>query len=110
LIVEDDFLVGSDMRLFLRDAGAAILGPIGDLAEACAAARSETINGAILDVRLWSETAAPVANELTTRQIPFIVVSAYSQEQVPPAMRDAAYLAKPIVRFDLVRLAATLFS
>ena len=47
LIVEDDFLVGSDMRLFLQDAGA-----VGDLADACAAARSETIKGAVLDVRL----------------------------------------------------------
>jgi DNA-binding NtrC family response regulator len=109
LIVEDDFLVGHDLRAFLEDAGATIRGPIADLTEACTAARQEKLAGALLDVRLWEATAAPVAVEITSREIPFIVVSGYAQQEVPPAMRHAAYLEKPVVRLDLVQLASALF-
>src|SRR5690349_24862705 len=101
LVVEDDFLVGHDLCAFLEDAGAAVVGPVGDVAQACTVARERTIDGAVLDVRLWEQTAAPVAVELATRDVPFIVVSGHSPEEVPPAMRGAAYMAKPVRRLEL---------
>jgi response regulator RpfG family c-di-GMP phosphodiesterase len=110
LIVEDDFLVGHDLRSFLEDAGAEIVGPIGDIAHACGVAREQAIDGAVLDVHMWSDTAAPVAVELTTRNVPFIVVSGYGPEDIPPAMRDATYLAKPVKRLELVDVAAAMFA
>ena len=110
LIVEDDFLVGHDLRAFLEEAGAAILGPIDDIARACDVARVQAIDGAVLDVHLWDDTAAPVAVELTARQVPFIVVSGYGPEDIPPAMRGATYLAKPVRRLELVNVAAAMFS
>jgi len=110
LIVEDDVLVGHDLRAFLEDAGAAVVGPIGDIAEACGVARGQEIDGAVLDVRLWNETAAPVAVELATRDVPFIVVSGHAPEEIPPAMRGATYLAKPVRRLDLVDVAAAMFA
>ena len=110
LIVEDDFLVGYDLRSFLEGAGAAIVGPIGDITHACDAAREQTIDGAVLDVRLWSGTAAPIALELTSRHVPFIVVSGYGPEDIPPAMRDATYLAKPVKRLELIDVATAMFS
>ena len=110
LIVEDDFLVGHDLRAFLEEAGAAIVGPIDDIARACDAARDEAISGAVLDVRMWDQTAAPVALELTARHLPFIVVSGYGSDEIPPAMRDATYLAKPVRRLELVNVAVAMFA
>jgi DNA-binding response OmpR family regulator len=110
LVVEDDFLVGHDLRAFLEDAGAAVIGPIGDVVHACDVARGQEIDGAVLDVRLWNETAAPVAVELTTRDVPFIVVSAYSPDDIPPAMRGATYMAKPVRRLELVDVASAMFA
>jgi DNA-binding response OmpR family regulator len=110
LVVEDDFLVGHDLRSFLEDAGAAVVGPVGTVAEACSAARDRALDGAVLDVRLWTETAAPVAVALTTRDVPFIVVSAYSPDDIPPAMRGATYLAKPVRRLELVDVASAMFA
>ena len=109
LIVEDDFLVGSDLRAFLEEAGAAVLGPIDDIERARDVARGQAIDGAVLDVRMWDGTAAPVAVELTARHLPFIVVSGYDPQDIPPAMRNAAYLAKPIRRLELVNVAAAMF-
>lgn len=110
LVVEDDFLVGHDLKAFLEDAGAAIIGPVDDVARACGVAREQAIDGAVLDVRMWNETAAPVAVELTAHNTPFIVVSGYAPEDIPPAMRDAAYLAKPVRRLDLVGVAVAMFA
>lgn len=110
LVVEDDFLVGHDLRAFLEDAGAAVVGPVGNVAQACTVARERDIDGAVLDVRLWTETAAPVAVELATREVPFIVVSGHAPEEIPPAMRGAAYLAKPVRRLELVDVAAAMFA
>src|SRR5262249_37860041 len=110
LIVEDDFLVGHDLRTVLQDAGAEVLGPLDDISQACSIAREHTITGAVLDVRLWDETAAPVAVELAKRNLPFIVISGYSPNDIPPAMRGAAYLAKPIRRLDLIDIASAMFA
>jgi DNA-binding NtrC family response regulator len=110
LVVEDDFLVGHDLRAFLEDAGAAVVGPVGDVSQACTVAREQEIDGAVLDVRLWTETAAPVAVELATREVPFIVVSGHAPEEIPPAMREATYLAKPVRRLDLVNVAVAMFA
>jgi DNA-binding response OmpR family regulator len=110
LIVEDDFLVGQDLRGFLEDAGADVLGPIANIAQGCDLARKQELDGALLDVRMWNETAAPVALELTRRHIPFIVVTGHAPEEIPPAMQGAAYLAKPVPRLDLIGLALALFA
>jgi DNA-binding response OmpR family regulator len=110
LVVEDDFLVGHDLRSFLEDAGAAVVGPVGDVEHARGVAREQAIDGAVLDVRLWNETAAPVAVELAARDVPFIVVSGHAPEEIPPAMRGATYLAKPVRRLDLVDVAAVMFA
>lgn len=110
LIVEDDFLVGNDMRAFLEAAGAKVVGPVGDIGEACAVARDLGLKGAVLDVRMWNETAAPVAVELAKRNIPFIVVSGHAPDEIPPAMRGAAYLAKPVPRLELIDIASAMFA
>jgi len=110
LIVEDDFLVGHDLRSFLEAAGAAVVGPVDDIGKACTIARQDGLEGAVLDVRMFNETASPVAVELSKRNIPFIVVSGYAADEIPPAMRGAAYLAKPVPRLELIGLASALFS
>jgi hypothetical protein len=42
--------------------------------------------------------------------MPFIVVSGHSPEEVPPAMRGAAYMAKPVRRLELVDVASAMFA
>jgi DNA-binding NarL/FixJ family response regulator len=110
LLVEDDFLVGTDMKVFLEAAGAEVVGPVGDLTQACAVARDKGLEGAVLDVHMWNETAAPVAMELARRNIPFIVVSGHAPTEIPPAMRGAAYLAKPVPRLELIDIASAMFA
>jgi DNA-binding response OmpR family regulator len=96
LIVEDELFIALDIEATLADAGAQILGPCAELADALKAAVSENISLATLDLRLGRESTEPVASALARRGIPFIF---YSGQSLPANMRrrwpDAIIITKP---------------
>ncbi len=75
LIVEDDFFIRIDLESILREAGAEIVGPCSGITDAMEALADGQVAAAILDVRLGSETVAPVARALTKHGTPFIFYS-----------------------------------
>jgi CheY-like chemotaxis protein len=109
LVVEDEFLVGEDLRRILAEAGADTIGPVDDPSEACAIALQRPIDGALLDVRLGEGSCIEVADLLERRHIPFIVVTGYNREHIPRALRAAPFVGKPILRAPLLSLAQTIF-
>src|SRR5262249_20099753 len=52
LLVEDEALIGAMLRELLLELGFGVVGPLGNLTQALAAAQSENIGGAVLDVNL----------------------------------------------------------
>jgi CheY-like chemotaxis protein len=110
LIVEDEFLVGELLQRLLLRAGAEVIGPINDAAQAVAIARDQSISGALLDVELNANaTSVEVAEILTRRQIPFIVTSVHSMDMLPAPLRGGMYLGKPILPDVLLHLMETVF-
>src|SRR5689334_14915874 len=74
LVVEDDFLVSTDLEAALTDAGFTVTGVATTSAEAIAFARSNTPDVAIMDVRLAHgsdgvEAALQLYSELNLRCI-----------------------------------------
>jgi hypothetical protein len=57
LVVEDDFLISTELDTILADAGATVLGPFRTLAQAERAIEDNNVSAAILDFRL-GDTAA----------------------------------------------------
>jgi len=51
---------------------------------------------AVLDINLGDETASPIAQLLTEKEVPFVAVTGYSRDQVPPEFSDATVLTKPV--------------
>lgn len=96
LLVEDEILVGMAMRDLLTDLGYSVLGPYGDVGEAIAAASSHNISAAVLDVNLAGVPVYPLADELTSRQVPFIFVTGYGVESIDRKFSGIPVLAKPI--------------
>ena len=95
LIVEDDALLGLDVAQQLMDAGLAVVGPAVSVAAAFKLLGTSSCDAAILDVNLGTETAEPIAVELRSRGIPFVVLSGYSTDQHPPGFQGATTVAKP---------------
>lgn len=95
LIVEDEFLVGLEIESDIRAAGYATLGPYGALDAAMKAARAENFDLAVLDVNVNGESVFPLADELTVRKTPFVLLSGYLASDLPERYRNVPQIAKP---------------
>lgn len=102
LIVDDEFLIASDVEFLFSDAGARVH-LSATLADALAAARAEPFSAALLDIRLGIEFSEAVADTLLARGIPFLF---FSGQSIPEHMRvkfpQARLLLKPMGFHELV--------
>lgn len=105
LVVEDEYLVASLIEDMLESAGCVVAGPIPRLAQAVYAAESEACDAAVLDVNLAGERVFPVADILSRRQVPFVLVTGYGGNTLPPEYAACPRLHKP---FRLAELLAAL--
>ena len=96
LVVEDDFLISTELDLILADAGATVLGPCRTLAQAERAIADNSISAAILDFRLGDATALPLAAQLNRHGIPFVFFTGQSNtRQIESACPGAKVISKP---------------
>src|SRR5690242_46630 len=85
LIVEDESLVASYLEELLGIEGCIVVGPVSRVPEALALIERERPEAAILDLNLHGEPTIAVAEALTARHVPFVVVTGYGAEHVPSA-------------------------
>ena len=110
LVVEDDYLVSLATTDLLQCLGCVVVGPAVSLATALRFARSESLDGGILDIDLAGEKVWPVADELHRRKIPFLFLSAYRPPDGAPAHISAApHVEKPLEPIYLRRVLGDLW-
>lgn len=80
----------------LVDLGCVVVGPFGRVERALAASRTESLDGAVLDVNLGGDHSFPVAEQLVMRSIPFFFVTGLVISAFPASLRHAPVLAKPV--------------
>ncbi len=109
LIVEDQFLVALHTADVLEGLGCEIVGPAPRVGEALDLARTEMLDAAILDINLAGEMVWPVAAELKSKNVPFLFLSAYSQDfKMPLTFSNIVRLEKPLNDVLLRRALATM--
>ena len=96
LIVEDEALIALQLREAILAAGFEVVGPFASALDAMRAISQAPIGAAILDVNLGHETSAWIAGVLREGRIPFVVVSGYEVEQLPPGLHGAPLVGKPL--------------
>jgi CheY-like chemotaxis protein len=104
LIVEDEMLVALMIEDLLAELGCSTLGPCGSLGKALEAAQTGMFDLAILDVNLGGEMVYPVAEALAERHIPFLFLSGYGEEAIPPGHAGWRVCAKPFKANDLAEM------
>jgi DNA-binding NtrC family response regulator len=83
LIVEDEFIVAHDLQMILQHAGYQVAGIADSVKSALIALEKQQIDFVLLDIYLKGKlTGIDLAKELMKKQIPFIYVSANSNEKV----------------------------
>ncbi|MEX0686180.1 MAG: response regulator [Balneolales bacterium] len=95
LLVEDEFLVGMNIQITLRNAGFKVTGPAMKIEEALLLIDENEFDGAVLDVNLGGNSSCEVATKLTELGIPFIFLTGYTRDNLPFDINDIMVLEKP---------------
>ncbi|MBF0680440.1 MAG: response regulator [Devosia sp.] len=101
LVVEDDYFLANEVCEYFRRHDATILGPAPTPFYA-ANLLSRRVDGAVLDVRLHSETVFDLADLLLERGTPLIFATAMGSEHIPERFRGMPYVQKPYLCDELV--------
>jgi CheY-like chemotaxis protein len=107
LVVEDDATVALHLSSLLREEGYAVVGPESSVAMALTDIADNPIDAALLDVNLGGdERVFEVADVLAALRKPFVFVSAYSRNLMPPKYRARPHVNKPFAGRDLLGVLA----
>ena len=102
LVVEDDPLIAAMQKMVLESAGCTVLGPDSGVGAALRTIGAHRIDLALLDVNLGDEAVFPVADALAARDVPFVFLTGYGRETLPPMHRKRPCLTKPCEDDDLL--------
>lgn len=108
LVVEDEPIIALAIATSLEEAGAEVVASTGSHNEALKTIQSEDLDAAVLDGNLRGRRVDDIAAALTRRNIPFLFVSGYGRESLPPAFKSVAVLSKPFRQHELTEAAARL--
>lgn len=106
MIVDDEAVIAYDIESIMREAGYEIVGVAADASTAIAQLERGGADLAILDADLGGESAAPVADRLRAANVPFIVVSGYSRQQIN-WIRSEFSILKPFMQENLLEAVRT---
>jgi PAS domain S-box-containing protein len=104
MVVEDEALVAMVVSDAMTEIGYQVVGPFSRPPDAIAAVKDGNIAAAVLDINLAGTLVYPVAEELTSRGIPFVFVTGYGIESIDKRFADIPVLQKPIERETLQRM------
>lgn len=103
LLVEDNFLVGTSIKLMLEELGCEVTGPTPSLERAMELALEKSFHGALLDINIIGGTSAPIAELLQSKGCPIIFVTGYgSPMHLSAQLMKVRRLNKP-VDVDILR-------
>ena len=106
LIVEDEFIVANDLRIMLEKAGYNVCGIAPSVVKALELLESKEPSWVLLDIFLQGDkTGIDLAGELTERKIPFIYISANTNQGILEAAKATlpyGFLVKPFREKDLL--------
>jgi CheY-like chemotaxis protein len=95
LILEEQPSIGMRLVTILREAGCRIAGPAEDICEALNLIDGDTIDAAILDVKIAGSSTLPVAQELARRNIPYVFTSGNKSRRLDQRCAPAKVITKP---------------
>ena len=106
LVIEDDYVIATDLVDMLSSVGAVPVGPIGRVDEALALASDQSValDLAILDVDLHGTATYGVVDALTARGVPVVLTTGFSSDALDPAYRALPRLEKPVGQRALLAL------
>lgn len=104
LVLEDQWLIGEDLRVSLEQLGYAVLEPVSTCAAAFELLQKSRPDLAFLDTHLVGETCEAVLDECRRRGIAVVLTSGDTASDLPPFCQDVPFLPKPFGTADIARI------
>lgn len=109
LVVEDEVMVAMMLEDMLQDFGCSVE-LASSIEDALASIRRHALDGVLLDMNVHGRKTIPVAEELVSRSVPFLLVTGYGAgDGDPPVIKAAPRLPKPFNEDDLGRRMTEVF-
>lgn len=105
VVVEDDFVLATDICRTLRDLGATVLGPAPTPYYAMHLIGRKKVDAAVLDVRLHGTLVFEVADMLREQGVPILFATGTDRMSMPGRFRESPLLEKP---FDPKKLVSAI--
>jgi CheY-like chemotaxis protein len=109
LIIEDELLVAMELQSILQEAGAREVEIALTEVEALTLLDQGVWHAVVADANLHGRSNRTVAKVMRQRQIPFVTVTGYGRESLPPELADVPFLSKPVIPSRLVQTITGLF-
>lgn len=106
LIVEDRYIIASEMADHVGRLGGHVIGPSPSVAHAKQLLEQGRVDFALLDVNLNGELVFPLAEAMAERGVPFAFLTGY--DELPAPWRGRPRLEKPVSARRLEELLAAL--
>jgi len=107
LVLEDEFILAWEAEEILKEAGACVLGPAHNIAQALKLIEEASkIHAAVLDININGSESTPVAKELDKREVPYLFTTGYGVDT--PRAGKALVLDKPYAASALIQSLSTM--
>jgi len=103
LVIEDDYYIADDMRQWLEDAGAHVVGPYPDVRTAFEALKQHHADCAVVDVNLGQGPSFDPARDLLARGISVVLVTGYDAKVIPTELSHLPCLHKPTESHKIIK-------
>ncbi|WP_161393628.1 response regulator [Methylobacterium sp. 2A] len=111
LVVEDEYLIATEVKRWLQAAGSEVLGPVPTVERALDLIDQGRPDAAVLDVNLGGgHTVYPVASELDALKVPYLFATGDVKMAGADVCRGHPRLEKPYLKAELVRAVLKLLS
>lgn len=108
LVVEDDYYLATDLQDALEAAGARVIGPFSDEADAKSALDHAKPDCAFIDVNLGAGPSFAVPRALAEHAVPFVFVTGYDGGTIPREFAHVGRFEKPVEARKIVDIAVRL--
>ena len=110
LVAEDESLIAFDLVQALEAAGCEVVGPVNQVDDVPRLAKSERLDGALLDINLRGRQIFDVLPELQHLGLKVVLTSGYDDATLfPPAYRGLPRMSKPFDDRSLRQVCAANF-
>jgi DNA-binding response OmpR family regulator len=110
LVVEDEYYIAKDAARALRGAGADVLGPCRDEEAANIVVALNRPDAVLVDIDLGDGPCFTLAESLRASGIPFLFVTGYDDDMIPPKFDKVERLLKPVEPWQMLTAVSRLLN